>query len=159
MSSLSTAGTAAAPAKGGAAPAAPAGGGAGGGAPAASAAPGKQSFAPLPRSGAPIQVATSLELDGRTLGRAVTRHQLASAETRNGTGQFDDQGLKTPVGSSAPLVPDGNAGRRTRDRLARSAMPSLIVTLGGFTFRGHEVSDHIPFESRQILAKHVIIGG
>ncbi|GJD85549.1 hypothetical protein HPGCJGGD_3438 [Methylobacterium haplocladii] len=69
------------------------GGGGGGGA-----TPGKSSSLIYKGRSAPIQVASSVHLDGRTVGRSVTHHQVAEANTRNGTGSFDDSTLKTPVG-------------------------------------------------------------
>lgn len=70
-----------------------------------SATPGKQgSYAPPPRTSAPIQVASTIMLNERAVGRSVTRHQIAQANTRNGTQSFDDNTLKTPVGYSAPIV-------------------------------------------------------
>ncbi|MCJ2038256.1 hypothetical protein MKK55_04690 [Methylobacterium sp. J-059] len=71
---------------------------------AAPAVPGKQSSVIHRGGSAPIHVATSVQLDGRTVGRSVTRHQVAEANTRNGTGLFDDNSLKTPVGYSGPTV-------------------------------------------------------
>ncbi|MGU3387288.1 hypothetical protein ACLBYG_22450 [Methylobacterium sp. D53M] len=38
-------------------------------------------------------------------------------------------------------------------------MPSSTVTLGGFTFRGHEVPEQIPFGGGMRIAKNVLIGG
>ncbi|MCJ2041033.1 hypothetical protein MKK55_19065 [Methylobacterium sp. J-059] len=68
------------------------------------AAPGKQSSVIHRGGAAPIHVATSVHLDSRVVGRSVTRHQVAEANTRNGTGLFDDNSLKTPVGYSGPTV-------------------------------------------------------
>ncbi|MEH3065451.1 MAG: hypothetical protein PGN33_22850 [Methylobacterium radiotolerans] len=53
---------------------------------------------------APIHVATAVQLDGRTIGRAVTKHQVAQGDTRNGTGRFDSTSAKTPVGFSEPVT-------------------------------------------------------
>lgn len=84
---------------GGSAPAAGSGGG--GAAPAA----GKQSSV-IYRGGnqAPIQVASTIVMNERTLGRAVTRHQVAEANVPNGMQTFDNNTMITPVGYSAPFV-------------------------------------------------------
>ncbi|MGX7707983.1 hypothetical protein [Methylobacterium sp. Gmos1] len=65
---------------------------------------GKQSSLLYRGGTAPIQVHTQVALDGRAVGKAVTRHQVAEANTRNGTGLFDDNSLKTPAGYSGPLI-------------------------------------------------------
>ena len=81
--------------------AAPAGGGTAPGA--APAVPGRSgSFVPPARSSAPIQVATTLNVDGRRTAQNVTRHIVAANDTRNGTQSFDSNRLKTPVGYSSP---------------------------------------------------------
>ena len=61
------------------------------------------SLVPPPRSQAPVHVATAVQLDGRTVARAVTRHQVAALDTRTGTGRFDDNGLQAPVGYTGSL--------------------------------------------------------
>jgi len=92
---------------GGNGPAASPGAGGGGGAtpgPGASA-PGAAPKSAVYRGGAaPVQVATAVQLDGRTIGRAVTRHQVAQLDTRNGVGRFDGTSAKTPVGFSEPVT-------------------------------------------------------
>lgn len=57
---------------------------------------------PPPRATAPSTLTANLHLDGRKVAQSVTRHQVAANDTRNGTGGFDSNRLKTPVGYSAP---------------------------------------------------------
>ena len=68
-------------------------------------APGKaSSYAPPPRSSAPIQIASTIMMNERAVGRAVTRHQVAEANVTNGMQTFDNNTMITPVGYNAPFV-------------------------------------------------------
>ena len=100
VSGLNAAGAAGAPALPGAK-----GSGAGGGASGTAPAPGKQSSVIYRGgNGPPIQVASTIMMNERAVGRAVTRHQVAEANVPNGMQTFDNNTMITPVGYSAPFV-------------------------------------------------------
>lgn len=52
----------------------------------------------------PVNVATTVNLDGRRVAQNTTRHIVAANDFSNGTGQFDSTSLRTPARFSAPLT-------------------------------------------------------